>query len=256
MNNQSNQALKEDKTVQDHAYDLLGELLLQKETQLMLIEIENEKNTEAEREMNDFFAQHEPHHLRIIEKNSRNGKDRSHLKRQIARAMRIAAVLIVCLTVAGVTAVAGSSHLRVQIMQLLARTTPSYTELSLSVEKEIEIPSEWQGTYYPWAVPERSVISYMDSNNKISWVCFSDEGSDGKWKVSFTEYDEATDIRIDSENANQVESMINGHEVTILEKEGLITVYWNDGQRLLVLQTQRCSLSETITYASNVVMIK
>ena len=124
MNNQSNQALKEDKTVQDHAYDLLGELLLQKETQLMLVEIENEKNTEAEREMNDFFAQHEPHHLRIIEKNSRNGKDRSHLKRQIARAMQIAAVLIVCLTVAGVTAVAGSSHLRVQIMQLLARTEP------------------------------------------------------------------------------------------------------------------------------------
>lgn len=256
MNNQPNQALKEDKTVQDHAYDLLGELLLQKETQLMLAEIENEKNTEAEREMNDFFTQHEPHHLRIIEKNSRNGKYRPHLKCQIARGMQIAAVLIVCLTVAGVTAVAGSSHLRVQIMQLLARTTPNYTELILSVEKEIDIPSEWQGVYYPGAVPERSVISYMDSNKKISWVCFSDEGSDGKWKVSFTEYDEATDVRIDSENANQVESMINGHEVTILEKEGLITVYWNDGQRLLVLQTQRCSLSETITYASNVVMIK
>lgn len=256
MNNHSQHMLSADKSVQDRAYDLLGELLLQEETQMLLSKIEEDKNTEAESKMNDFFAQYEPQHLQVIEKSRIDGKNRIHIEFHITRFMQIAAVLIVCLTVVGITAIAGSSHLRVQILQLLARTTTEYTELSMSIEKEIDIPNDWKGTYYPGTVPEKSMISYLDSNNSISWVCFSDEESDGKWKLSFTEYDETTDIRIDSENANQVESMINGHEVTILEKEGLITIYWNDGQRLLVLQTQRCSLPEAITYASNVEMIK
>ena len=256
MNNQSSYAFKTDKSTQDRAYDLLGDLLLQNETHIMLSEIETEKATEAEHKMNEFFAKYESQHLCIIERSSHGKYKQLHSKHQIMKILQIAAALIVCLTIAGVTAVASSSHLRSQIMQLLTRTTSNYTELSLSVEKEIDIPSEWQGIYYPTAVPEESVISYIDSNPKISWVCFSDKGTDGKWKLSFSEYDEAVDVRIDSENANQAKSMINGHEVTILEKEGLITIYWNDGQRLLVLQTQRCSLSETITYASNVVMIK
>lgn len=256
MNNQFNRVLKEDKTVQDHAYDLLGELLLQEETQLLLAEIKNEKDTEAEHEMNAFFAEHEHHYLNIIEKNSRSRKDRSYIKHQIARVMQIAAVLIVCLTIAGVTAVAGSSHLRIQIMQLLARTTPYYTELSLSVEKEIDVPNEWQGTYYPGAVPENSRISHMESDASYSCVYFSDEESNGRWKLSFTEYNQAIDARIDTEDSRSIESLINGHTVTITEKDSLITIYWNDGQRLIIIQTQGCSLSETITYASNVVMVR
>lgn len=52
MNNQSSYAFKPDKSTQDRAYDLLGDLLLQNETHIMLSEIETEKTTEAEHKMN------------------------------------------------------------------------------------------------------------------------------------------------------------------------------------------------------------
>ena len=53
-------------------------------------------------------------------------------------------------------------------MRLLADVTPEYTELSLSVAKEIDIPKEWKGAYYPGVVPENTDMSYMESDESYS----------------------------------------------------------------------------------------
>ena len=244
-------------SIQDSAYDLFGDMLLEKETKEICEEIESEKGTKDEVAMRDFFIRNEQKHLQIIERNCHDGKGgltgHSHAFQRIAQ---IAAVLIVCLALAGGIALSASSYVRTQVMRLLADVTPKYTELNFSVEKEMNIPSDWQGTYYPGVVPEKSHISFLESNDVFSRVTYSTKASQNGWILSFSEYDDEVYTRIDTEDADQINSIINGKEVSITEKDGLITMYWNDGQRLLVLQTQNSSMPETITYVSNVIMVK
>lgn len=249
--------MKHSVSIQDSAYDLFGDMLLEKETKEICEEIESEKGTKAEDAMKDFFIRNEQKHLQIIERNCHGGKGgligHSHVFQKI---VQTAAVLIVCLAFAGGIALATSPYVRTQIMRLLAKVTPEYTELDFSVEKEMNIPSDWQGIYYLGVVPENAHICYLDSDEAVSCVNYSFEASPDNWILSFAEYDDEIYTRIDTEDAGQINSIINGKEVSITEKDGLITVYWNDGQRLLVLQTQHCSMSETITYVSNVTMVK
>ena len=244
-------------SIQDSAYDLFGDMLLKKETKEICEEIESEKGTEAETAMKDFFIHNEQKHLLIMERNCHVSKgsliNHIHALHKIAQ---IAAVLVMCLTLIGGIALATSPYVRIQIMRLLANVTPEYTELSFSVEREMNIPAEWQGIYYPSVVPEKSYISFLVSDETSSRVTYSVETTYNDWILSFTEYDEPVDIRIDTEGSIQISSIINGHEVSITERDGLISLYWNDGQHLLILQTQNSSLSETITYASNIIMIK
>lgn len=249
--------MKHSVSIQDSAYDLFGDMLLEKETKEICEEIESEKGTKAEDAMKDFFIRNEQKHLQIIERNCHGGKGgligHSHVFQKI---VQTAAVLIVCLAFAGGIALATSPYVRTQIMRLLAKVTPEYTELDFSVEKEMNIPSDWQGIYYLGVVPENAHICYLDSDEAVSCVNYSFEASPDNWILSFAEYDDEIYARIDTEDAGQINSIINGKEVSITEKDGLITVYWNDGQRLLVLQTQNSSMSETITYVSNVIMVK
>lgn len=244
-------------SIQDSAYDLFGDMLLEKETKEICEEIESEKGTKAEAAMKDFFIRNEQKHLQIIERNCHGGKGslirHFHVLQRIAQT---AAVLIVCLALAGGIALAASPYVRTQIMRLLANVTPKYTELDFSIEKETNIPAEWQGMYYPGVVPENAHVCYLDSDEAVSCVNYSLEASPDNWILSFSEYDYEVYTRIDTEDTDQINSIINGKEVSITEKDGLITVYWNDGQHLLVLQTQNSSMSETITYVSNVIMIK
>lgn len=124
--------------IQDAAYNLFGDMLLEKEIKEIHEEIESEKGTKAEADMKDFFIRNEQKHLKTIERNC-HGSKRSlighiHILQRIAQ---IAAVLIVCLALAGGIALAASSYIRMQVMQLLAKATPEYTELTFSVEREI-----------------------------------------------------------------------------------------------------------------------
>ena len=244
-------------SIQDSAYDLFGDMLLKKETKEICEEIESEKGTEAETVMTDFFIQNEQKHLQIINHNCRGSKgsliNRIHALHKIAQ---IAAVLIVCLALAGGIALATSSYVRIQVMRLLANVTPEYTELSFSVEREMNIPAEWQGMYYPSVVPENSHVSFLESDEISSCVTYSTEASHDEWILSFIEYDEPVNIRMDTEDSDHKSSIVNGYEVSITEKDGLISLYWNDGQRMLVLRTRNISLTETITYASNIIMVR
>ncbi len=244
-------------SIQDSAYNLYGDMLLEKKTKEIREEIESEKGTEAETAMKDFFIRNEQKHLQIIEHNCRVSKgsliNHIHALHKIAQ---IAAVLIVCLALAGGIALAASPYVRTQIMRLLANVTPEYTELSFSVEREMNIPAEWQGMYYPSVVPENSYVSFWESNEIFSRVTYSTDSSKNEWILSFAEYEEPVNMRIDTEGSNHINSIINGYEVSITENKGLISLYWNDGQRLFILQTQNSSLSEAITYASNILMVK
>lgn len=257
MNNQSNQALKEDKTVQDHAYDLLGELLLKNKVEELQREIEAEQGTKAEEEMMNFYDRYEEKHLKIIEKSCvRQNTGIRQMIHAFPGIMRAAAILIVCLALAGGAAIASSATVRIYIMKILASSTPEYTELSLAEDRSVEIPKGWQGRYYLTQLPKNAFMLESQSSELYSQVVYIDDGYSEGWEIRFSEYSAAFDVRIDTEDTDCIQTRINGNEAMIAVKNELITIYWTDGQRILVLQTQGILLKDTLEYAANIRLIK
>ena len=244
-------------SIQDSAYDLFGDMLLEKETKEICEEIESEKGTKAEADMKDFFIRNEQKHLQIIERNCHVSKgsliNRIHALHKIAQ---IAAVLIVCLALAGGIALAASPYVRMQLMELLAKTAPEYTRIEMAKSKTVETPLDWKGLYFPTVIPQGSFLNEYTSNTLYSKVYFSSGHSDGTWDFYFGEFSSSMSIQIDTENANQIETEIGHHNAIIMEKEGLISIYWTDGQRVLLVQTHHCSLDEAIKYAAGIEMVK
>lgn len=243
--------------IQDHAYDLLGEMLLAEKVWEIQEEMAAEKGTDAEKEMMDFFERHEAEHLSII---ARNCTRRNNGFRQMARTFpgitRAAAILIVCLALAGSAAVATSVTVRIYIMRILASGTPEYTELSLTEDRSVEIPEGWQGKYYLTRLPMNAFMLESQSSELYSQVVYIGDGNSEEWEVRYSEYTAAFDVRIDTEDTDSIQTRINGNEAMIAVKDELTTIYWTDGQRILILQTQGISLKDTLEYAANIRLVK
>lgn len=248
---------EETRGIQDHAYDLLGEMLLEEKVREIQEEMEAEKGTDAEKEMTDFFERHEAEHLSII---ARNCARRNNGFRQMARTFpgitRAAAILVVCLALAGGAAIATSATVRIYIMRILASSTPEYTELSLTEDREVEIPEGWQGKYYLTQLPKNAFMVESQSSELYSQVVYIDAENSEGWEVRYSEYSAAFDVRIDTENTDSIPTRINGNEAMIAVKDELITVYWTDGQRILLLQTQGIPLKDTLEYAASIRLVK
>ena len=243
--------------IQDQAYDLFGEMLLEQEAQDLMNEIEAEKGTEAEKEMNDFFACQESRHLKDIAKCfSRYKMQNRKVTSVLSRLIQIAAVLVVCLGLIGGAALATNSTFRIYIMKMLAEHTPEYTEITLEEQLQIDIPENWQGLYYPTQLPSDAFVLESWSNESYSQVLYARKGETKGWKLWFSEYDETFDVRIDTEDTDEIQMEINGNEATLAVKDELTSVYWSDGQRIIVLQTQNVPVSETLEYAEKVRLIK
>lgn len=247
----------DDGSINDHANSLCGEILLQHETEKLMNELVAEKGTTAEKEMNNFFDKYEADHLQIIDSAIKTANLPQRIWKSIGAVVRVAAMVIAVLSIAGGIAVASSSSLRVYILNLLSKSTPEYTEISTSYTEYIDIPSAWHGTCYPFSIPADTSIDLVDEGDNYICVFFRNQAKTASsWNLFYGEYYDTTDIRIDTEDAIEHDEIINGFDVKVYEKADLISAYWSDSQRLYILQTRGCSYFETLGYIQSIKPIK
>ncbi len=226
---------------------------LQEEAQIRaLVEKSRWDPTEEEK------AQAREEWQRIVEKYEKMREEeakREHsasLRRNAKRVFRMAACVLLILAIAAPVAIASVETLRVSVMKLLIDIQEDHTELRLveSGEPGIEIPEGWTGLYYPAYMPEGFELE------EISKLYCSVKYCDELGNVFyFSEYDKATSVNINSENAHISYSEIHGEEVLIVEKEGHIILTWQCGSRFLVIETD-ISKEEVLKIAGSVHMIQ
>lgn len=236
--------------IQDRAYDLFGELILEKEANELLAEIEAESDESTESD--EFIARCDARCLGIIEKYSRKARVRRFLIQTMPRIGQIAAVIIAVITLAGCTAFAASETVRVYLLHLLVQTTDEYTILSLvpSESEYVNVPEEWEGSYYPSYIPEGLVPITVDGNT----VCYS--YGDNRPLLVFGEYDEAVVTQIDTEGAETRLITIHGQPAYISTKGTALTIYWSEGTRYFVLTFRELSEQIAMNVAESVTQIR
>lgn len=240
----------EQQDIQDRAYDLFGELILEKEANELLAEIDAEGDGPAESEA--FIARVDARCLSIIEKHSRKARVRRFLMQTAPRIGQIAAIMIAVIALAGCTALASSETARVYLMRLLVQTTDEYTRLSLvpSESEYVDVPDEWEGSYYPTYIPEGLVPVFVGEET----IDFS-YGESAPIFV-FGEYDEGSVVQVDTEDAATSKTTIHGQLAYVSTKGTTIKIYWSEGVRYFVLTFRGLSEQIALSVADSVAQIR
>lgn len=253
MNKQPQWDAKELHDLDDKVFNLWGELLLEEETKRLQMEVVSERGTPEEAERDAFFARHQKQHLALIQQHTKRNKRLHVLHVLLPRAARAAAVVIAVLTLLSGVALASSSTLRVQVMKLLAISTPEYTELKLVPDEDVsfDVPADWRGTHYLSYVPEGlelvkldvfvdgGIADYRQKNGENLRITFLESGDDGVTNV-------------DTENAELRQLTLGHHPATMVLKKDSIIIYWSDGYHSFILITKGFDADTALKIAQNV----
>lgn len=240
-------------SIQDRSWDLLAEMWLHKEAEALAEALDVAQAAGRTSEMDQFFAAYDARNLQLIQKATQRQRTKRLLKRTLPRMVRIAALWIAVLAIGGGIAMAASPTARVYLMKLFIETTPQYTRLQLAEDAEnyVDVPAQWQGTYYPTLIPPGLVLSEQLDDT----VVYSDPDHP-MWQFAFSELDEGTTIQIDTEDAEISQVTVCGCEGTMVCKENRICIYWFDGTKLLMMDVRDHSVEEALAYANSVQKIK
>lgn len=245
------------RNINERAYDLLGELLLQHETDALLSEIEQEKAAGNTQDMDAFTTRYDTKNLKRIHSYFRLQRTRTFFRQTVPTIGQIAAILIAVITIAGGVAIATSHTIRVQVMKMLVQIDEQYTSLSLveDTDASFDIPAEWTGEYYPSYIPEgfiANVVISFPGNHMVEF--FSDESA--TMRIVFSEYGDSTMANIDTENATIEAITIGNGRGFIVSKDSHIYIYWDNGRAFFVLQTNGIVEGEAVQIAQSVMRVK
>ena len=247
------QDFSEDRSLEDRSWDLLAEMWAMKELERSDCTEESESQRQ---EMEAFFSKYDTYNMKQIDQymsTFHGGKRRKQLVRKFVQAAAVV-LSVFCLSMG--IAVASSANVRIQILKLLISITPEYTSLQIGQEGErpVEVPSEWHGLFYPTLVHQGLVL--LDSYEEVDGYV-ADYGQDGSAfpVFTFSEYTEGT-VNLDTEGAENIDVSIHGQNAKMFRKNDRITVYWQEGNRILMLGVSGYSEADALCFAEKVEILK
>lgn len=246
-----------DRSLSDKAYDFLGDLLLQAETEKLLNEISQDQANGDTAEMDAFFARQDQHNLKQIHRHFRVQSYKKFFTKTLPMAAQFVAVMIAVITLAGGVAIATSHTVRVHVMQLLYQIEDEYTTLRM-VEDEsasFDVPAEWQGSSYMSYVPEGYTLQQVVSLSDYYVADYAD-ASTGKTGLRYLEFGMSFEANIDTEDAEISEVEINNYIGVLSVKGNDCSVFWCDGRKYYWLEIRNGSTEELLQIARSVVKIK
>ncbi len=150
------------------------------------------------------------------------------------KALQIVAVAIAILSICLATAIAAVPAIRVSVLTLLINMQDRYTELSLvhDADMEMTVPPEWQGDFFPSYIPAGySSVSVENLGSKSRVVFSNNSGS----ILEFSEMSESVTTQIDTEDASNEFSNINGSICLISTKYNYVSVVWMQNDKYFYL---------------------
>lgn len=168
--------------------------------------------------------------------------------------MKVAAALFLVGLIGFGTAIAISSDVRVEVMKLLYKITPEYTEISLVNDDDASfyMPEGWKGDYYPSYIPDGYIFDSFQGDNAIATATYT--SMDGKI-LRFSESTGTTEMNVDTEDYMIENIFLNGSEALLAYKEGSSRIVWKHGNKILMVRTSD-TVQSAIDIALSVVSIK
>ncbi len=237
----------QERSLQDRSYDMLGELIADREAE-KLLQVLGETTPEEDAEIQAFFAKYEKKHLRQIRAYFRKKNRQRFVTHTLPAIGKIAAIAILCIAIATGAAIALSDSFRATVMRLLIIVEKEYTRLEV-VEEEVEpleVPEGWGGMYFPSYAPGTLKVGKIESNPRDSYVAYVDCVS-GEIIFKFSEYRVGGVTHLDTENAVVKNIVIQGRQGLVVMKGDWVDVYWYNEHSCFLL-TVKHQTEETVMH--------
>lgn len=127
------------------------------------------------------------------------------------------------------------------ILNWFGATYEKYTKLQQTASIETEIKG-WKDVYLPEYVPEDYTISDGIATTDAKSIEYTDtEGH----RIMFYQYSPQSNIMIDTEAADKtMTSAVAGHTAYVFHKNGLTTLYWDNGIQTFSIEFSTLCLTE------------
>ncbi len=240
-------------TLTDQAYDLLGEMILERETAQLLAQIDEERRQGETARMDAFFTCQEKKHRRQIQHFLAHQRRVHFFTVSLPRALRIAAMIVMVLLVVGGSALAVSPQLRTRVWELIYQTMPQWTDARM-VDSAllVDVPDQWNGRKYLSWLPSGLELSNVQDMQNLRLVEYRDENTK-KVKLLFQEMDENGIMNLNSEDAEVKSVAINEYEALFIRRQEVCTLCWTDGVSSYLLSTHDMTDQETMDIACKVI---
>ena len=184
-------------------------------------------------------------------------QSRAERKQVALTAVRTMVISLVAILTVFLTAMTTVSAFRTRVMNIWMDIRPEYTAFQLRGSDSTEGGSmsvNWTNAYVPTYIPEGYEVSSFSYNDGFKRIVF--ENASTQTFILYTEMDEASNLVVDTENADRFEEIIlNGQSGTLVVKNSLITIVWEQGGRLFMIKTQT-EVRTAIKMAEGVKFIK
>lgn len=241
-----------DERIQDKAYDLLGEMILEQEANDAMLELQREQLSGHSNEMEAFFEKNDHLFLRKIETAYNKSLWRKRNEIFFSKVTQIAALIIIGVFALGTVTVAASEDLRIQLLKLLTWTTDKYTAIELIQATEyVTVPEEWAGSYYPGYIPEGLSLAQCLPDSVTYW-----KDGDIATSVHFSEHTVHTRANLDTEDAVISSITVQGMPAQMSQKYHRIMIWWAAEDRLFTLTTKGYDVDTALQIANSIEKIK
>lgn len=176
------------------------------------------KDIEYPKELDEWFNDY----LEKSKKSEMGRKRAALMKRVASRAAMVVIVLGIGLTVMTFIVEA----FRIKFLNLITDVTQKYTSFQIEEIKNKEensIPTNWNNYYLPEYIADGYSLDRVQEfgENKIMFY----QNSQGE-EIQFSQSPNNNNFQVDTENAETTEIMINDRKGILVDKNGLITLFW------------------------------
>lgn len=235
----------QERSLQDRAYDLLGELIAEREAE-QLLQAFSITTPEKEAEIEAFFAKHDKKYKRQIAAFFRKKRLHMFATRTLPEFGRIAAIFCACVVIATGAAAAMNETFRATVVRLLvsAEKTATLLEPVAMEGVSLDVPDGWGGTYFPTYMPSGLEVTSVSAWYDFTAIEYKSLAT-GQIALKLSEYRLGTVISLDTENTQVYEVWVNGEAGLMVCKEDVISVYWCQDQSCFLL-TVRGETEDTV----------
>lgn len=118
---------------------------------------------------------------------------------------------------------------RIKLFNIVTEVTEKYTKVSIiETENGLESQLDWDAYYAPEYIPEGHNYSNSENFGEIKIIFYSNVA--GK-EIQFSQTPVNPEYQIDTEDAIVTEIIVNAEKGFLVEKEGLLTLIWTNGER-------------------------
>lgn len=188
-----------------------------------------------EKETQRIAAESTPRIFALIERRTKRREGNS-FKRQSARFLKAVACVVLVANMGLTIATATSAPVRAKVMDFLTEINASYMSMGFrETELEIDVPENWEGSYYPTFLPKEYMLQSSKSDGGISEAEYTDvQGC----ILRITECSITAINRVNTENAEISHVKVHGVNATVLKQPyGEIDIVWANGDRYFIVSS-------------------